>query len=118
VHVSDAAAHTTGAPAVASQSVLARHSMPTEHAAQGLPPPQSTSVSRPFFTPSLHVAGGAPLAEGAPLVAAEPDGVCEGDAPRERLAVGVTVGVAEPASEPEIVLEGDEAAAALVEGEG
>jgi hypothetical protein len=38
------------------QSVFARHALPVEHAEHGAPPPQSTSVSLPFFTLSLQVA--------------------------------------------------------------
>jgi hypothetical protein len=39
-----------------AQSLRLRHPLPTAQGGQS-GPPQSTSVSRPFLTPSLHVAG-------------------------------------------------------------
>ncbi|MGI8854968.1 MAG: hypothetical protein ACR2JW_04390 [Thermomicrobiales bacterium] len=57
------------------QSVPTRHCLPTPHFEQ-VGPPQSTSVSLPFFTPSTHAGGWhrpsrhTPLGHVAPLVQA------------------------------------------------
>src|SRR5262249_2937695 len=54
-----------------TQSTPARQCFPVSHAGHGLPP-QSTSVSFPFLTPSLHAATSPPTPDVGPTEAAAP----------------------------------------------
>ena len=126
---SSEAAASGGLVGAAPQSDERRQAMPLAQPGQA-PPPQSTSVSAPLRRPSEQLAAG-PTEEEAEAAAGAVDaegeaeaaervveGVMEGDAPRERLAVGVADGVVDALGEAGSVADTEGVAAALDEGVG